>query len=217
MDFALDADIDSAEAPEIGAVSEFPTFEYGKREVMRAGEMIAGELPWNEQSAPDIKKAFMIANRWRDSHAYPMKSVRLSLMAFMRLNGIKGITVARLKRMQAIRKKLRRPNSRFTLNQLQDLGGCRVIVDSVADVGALVEILRKRIRHEIRHEDDYVITPKPDGYRSHHIILSYCGRDGAERYTGRRVEVQVRTRLQTFVGNRSRIDRDISPRRPKGK
>ena len=178
------------------AVSDYPFFEFSKKEVMRAGERIAGDLLWTAQSAPEIQKAFFIANRWRDSHAYPMKSVRLSLAAFMRMNGIEGSVVSRLKRMQAIRKKLSRENSRFTLNQLQDLGGCRVIVNSISDVDKLSKVLKSRLRHEVKRDDDYINSPKPDGYRSHHLILSYFGKGGAAVYNGRSIEVQVRTRLQ---------------------
>jgi hypothetical protein len=91
------------------------------KEVKRAGEIIAGELPWNDETAPQIRDAFHIANNWRDAYAYPMLSLRYSLMWFMRHHNLEGVTVARLKRMQAIRRKLRRiPHN---LSQLQDLGG----------------------------------------------------------------------------------------------
>lgn len=163
---------------------------------MRAGERIAGDLIWNDQSASEIRKAFFVANRWRDSHAYPMKSVRLSLMSFLRRNNVEGNVVARLKRMPAIRKKLQRENSRFTLNQLQDLGGCRVILNSISDVDRFANALKERWRHEIKRDDDYIVSPKPDGYRSRHLILSYRGRADAVVYNGRNIEVQIRTRLQ---------------------
>jgi (p)ppGpp synthase/HD superfamily hydrolase len=112
-----------------GLVSDYPQFGFSKKDVMRSGEAIAQDLLWDENSAPEIRRAFHIANKWRDSHAYPMMSVRLSLMSFMRLNHIDGVVVSRLKRMPAIRKKLGRKNNRFTLHQLQDLAGCRVILD----------------------------------------------------------------------------------------
>jgi hypothetical protein len=177
-----------------GPVSDFPRLEFAMREVKRAGETIAGDLIWNDQTEPNLRRAFSVANNWRDSHAYPMRSVRRGLIWYMGANGIGGTTVARLKRMQAIRKKLRRIP--YGLNQLQDLGGCRAIVPTVSDVNALVQILRERARHLIHHEDDYIASPKLDGYRSHHIIFRFNGKGDAKIYDSRRIEVQVRTRLQ---------------------
>lgn len=175
-------------------VADFPRLEFSNREVMRAGEAIAGDLTWTDESAPEIKRAFQVANNWRDAHAYPMRSVRYQMIWFIRDVGLGGITVARLKRMQAIRKKLRRVG--LNLNQIQDLGGCRAILDSMAEVRALVQTVRDRSRHDKRPEKDYIGEPKPDGYRSHHLILSYRGMGPAKVHDGRRIEVQVRTRLQ---------------------
>jgi hypothetical protein len=90
---------------------------------MRAGKVIAGDLAWNEQSAEEIRHAFLVANNWRDAHAFPMRSVRQQLIWYMGHRNLDGITAARLKRMHAIRKKLKRTDLNKHLNQLQDLGG----------------------------------------------------------------------------------------------
>ena len=63
----------------IGPMSDFPRFEYGMRDIRRAGEVIAGDLRWSEESAPKIREAFQIANSWRNAHAYPMRSIRATL------------------------------------------------------------------------------------------------------------------------------------------
>lgn len=176
-------------------VSQYPRFEYSNKEVKRAGEMIASNIPWTDESAPEIRKAFLIANNWRDAHAYPMRSLRYSVIYYMRQAGLAGITAARLKRMQAIRGKLRR--IKLNLNQLQDLGGCRVILPNIADVQTLTLILRNNVRHDIKAENNYIAGPKEDGYRSHHLIFSFFSRGSDTAiYDGRRIELQVRTRLQ---------------------
>ena len=123
-----------------------------------------------------------------------MRSVRLSVCAYMQACGIQGVTSARLKRMQAIRRKLRR--SPTTLEKLQDLGGCRVILPTMADVQRLTDILRERARHVVRRERDYIATPKIDGFRSHHMMFDYQGRSRAPQHNGIRIELQVRTQLQ---------------------
>ncbi|MBX6745012.1 MAG: hypothetical protein IRY87_23515 [Acetobacteraceae bacterium] len=180
--------------PSFAAVSKFPSFEYSNKQLKRAGKIIASDLVWTDETAPVIREAFQIANSWRDAHAYPMRSLRFSVLHHMRKAELKGITAARLKRMQAIRRKLRR--IKLGLNQLQDLGGCRVILPSISDVHRLVGLLRENIHHTIRAEDDYIANPKDDGYRSHHLIFSYQGKGKTEIYTGKRIELQVRTRLQ---------------------
>src|SRR5258708_718216 len=102
-------------------MSDYPHLQYSKRTVERAGKVIASNLPWNDETEPKIREAFTIANHWRDSHAYPMRSIRHSVIYYMGDIGVKGITAARLKRMQAIRRKLRR--FKYSLQQLQGLGG----------------------------------------------------------------------------------------------
>jgi len=109
------------------AVADFPNFEYSMHEVRHAGDVIAG----SNLLGSDVFQAFKVANNWREAHAYPMRSVRHQMIAYMRLLDIPGVTGARLKRMQAIRRKLRRMG--LHLNQLQDLGGCRAIVPQLSD------------------------------------------------------------------------------------
>lgn len=172
-------------------VADFPRFEYSMHDVRHAGEQIAGSMPLS----PEALQAFKVANNWREAHAYPMRSVHHQLIAYMRQLGIAGVSGARLKRMQAIRRKLQRLG--LHLNQLQDLGGCRAIVPQMADVKNLATALREKSRHELRgNGNDYISSPKPDGYRSHHLIFTYNGLGAAFGYTGRRIEVQIRTQLQ---------------------
>jgi ppGpp synthetase/RelA/SpoT-type nucleotidyltranferase len=181
--------------PDIGPVADYPRFEYSMKEVKRAGEVISGGLPWTPETQPVIRHAFMVANNWRDAHAYPMRSVRYSLLARMRADGLKGISAARLKRMQAIRRKLRRMAG--SLNQLQDLGGCRIVLSSIDEVHALVDAIHAEPRHDLWDEDNYIALPKADGYRSHHLMFKFRGRNElAATHNGRRIEVQLRTRLQ---------------------
>lgn len=177
-------------------MGSYPRSDYSMKAVKRAGEVIAGDLLWTEENAPVIREAFQIANNWRDAHAYPMRSMRAQLISFMRKNNLEGVTAARLKRMQAIRRKLRRPDLPHNLSQLQDLGGCRAILPSIADVHTLLDVLRSRSRHELWREDPYIAEPKDDGYRSHHLRYKFRGKGAASVHDGRRIEVQVRTRLQ---------------------
>lgn len=121
----------------------FPRSAYGKDDVKRAGKLLAQELVWTDDTAPAIREAFRVANSWRDSHAFPMRSIRYHVLHSMRQLSIQGLSAARLKRMKAIRMKLGR--SPVTLDKLQDLGGCRFILPTIADVHALTDALRSRV------------------------------------------------------------------------
>lgn len=165
------------------------------REVRRAGEQLAGKLIWTDSSAPEIRHAFRVANSWRAAHEYPMRSIRAQLGAYVRYFSQDALfPVARLKRMQAIRGKLGRVG--LKLDQLQDLGGCRVILDDCQDVYRLVETIESRSRHSLRRVNDYIDEPRASGYRSYHLIFEYNGLGAAEVHLGRRIEVQIRSSLQ---------------------
>ncbi len=57
--------------------------------------------------------------------------------------------------------------------------------------------MRERSPHGIRREWDYIKNPKDDGCRSHHISLEFqANSKNDEAYAGRRIELQIRTRLQ---------------------
>ncbi|HST76230.1 MAG TPA: hypothetical protein VLJ20_12715, partial [Acetobacteraceae bacterium] len=126
----------------------FPRRSYSDIDVKEAGRIIAGDVIWTEESAPHIREAFAVANSWRDSHDFPMRSIRHSVIRFMYRRAIQGISAARLKRMKAIRMKLTRIP--VGLHQLQDLGGCRFILPTIADVHKLTAILKAELPHTLR-------------------------------------------------------------------
>ncbi len=175
-------------------MEDFPRSSYSDVDVKKAGRIIAGHMIWTDESAPLIREAFAVANSWRDSHAFPMRSIRHSVIRYMYNQEIQGISAARLKRMKAIRMKLDRIH--VGLHQLQDLGGCRFILPTIADVQKLTGILRAQLPHTLRSEKNYIAEPKSDGYRSQHMMYTYIGRKGRVIYDGRRIELQVRTKLQ---------------------
>ena len=124
-----------------------------------------------------------------------MRSIRCQLIYFLGENNIIGVSAARLKRMQAIKNKLRRLK-KLKLDMIQDLGGCRVVLPTVLDVRAIGDILKDRSRHELIRENDYIKDPKKDGYRSHHLMFSFNGKVEREIFSGTQIEIQLRTVLQ---------------------
>lgn len=178
-------------------MNDYPHLAYSMNAVRKAGIVLAGDIVVGAETSPpetEILQTFAIAHSWRNSHVYPMTSVRSSLIHRMRAAGIVGITASRPKRMSSIRKKLRRFDVK--LDQINDLAGCRAILDDSDGVRRLIEACRSNFPHEIRQEYPYIEQPKADGYRSHHMVFNFSGGNGVAEFAGRRVELQVRTRLQ---------------------
>jgi len=73
---------------------------------------------------------------------------------------------------------------------MQDVGGCRAVLDSQEQVQRVVERFFANSRRRNQRPDkirNYVAEPRDSGYQAIHIYT---------RYHGRRIEVQLRTRDQ---------------------
>ena len=84
---------------------------------------------------------------------------------------------------------------------MQDVGGLRVIVPTVAHVHKLRKYYKGKTNpHELCDEYDYIMTPKDDGYRGIHLVYKYKSTQSrnpvAKGYDGLRIELQLRTELQ---------------------
>ena len=75
---------------------------------------------------------------------------------------------------------------------LMDVAGVRVICSYINDVDSLVELLRQQDDLEIIRIKDYIAHPKPNGYRSLHVIvrIPVYFMDSKQMIP---VEVQIRT------------------------
>lgn len=177
-------------------MADFPPPEYSKKAVVRAGVALSGTLQHHPEKFDEYVRLFRIAHDWRSSHMPPLDRITRELQANIRKTNVPAVIGARVKRMWSIRRKLAR--STTTLVQMQDIGGCRAIVPSMGDLNKLVAHYREGgSRHDLRGDTSYVTAPKPDGYRSHHIVLGYSAPNFAtEALNGRRIEVQIRTQLQ---------------------
>ena len=107
----------------------------------------------------------------------------------------------RLKEKRSIEDKLRRLGFTDSIvnarNELQDIAGIRVICYFVNDIYNMVNILKRQTDLVVIKEKDYIQSPKPNGYRSLHLVLGipvYC-LDTMEYFP---VEVQFRTMAMDF-------------------
>ena len=166
-----------------------PSFTRG--EVNRAGFVLLDQTV-DEQ----VKTAALeVINHWRACHTYPINTFQATLRWRVRKVCENPLVATRLKRLPSISKKLE-ANYGMQLARMQDVGGLRAVVDTVAQVRKLQGIYSDGgLIHELTGLDDYIANPKPSGYRSLHLIYRYRN-PIAPLYNGLSLELQFRTRLQ---------------------
>ena len=102
----------------------------------------------------------------------------------------------RIKKKESIEQKLARRGCECDVESardcLTDISGIRVICYFVRDIYAVVSLLKKQTDIVVIKECDYISNPKPNGYRSYHIVFGVpvYHTDGMEYYP---VEIQLRT------------------------
>ncbi len=75
---------------------------------------------------------------------------------------------------------------------LQDIAGCRVIVDTLEELELLSSLIIDHFNVAANDVKDHISIAKEDGYRSRHFRV----RRNTSQYDGLRCEIQLRTRLQ---------------------
>ena len=102
-----------------------------------------------------------------------------------------------LKRAPTILGKLvREPN--MQLSTMQDIAGCRAVLDSVTQLRAVQERFKTET---IVRLDDYIERPKASGYRGVHLVVRYTDRHGGSRSEfsfGRRSSMTGRSPLSRW-------------------
>lgn len=113
------------------------------------------------------------------------------------INGIKS----RLKRLDSIQEKLHRKQLPFDMRTIEthihDVAGVRVVCAFVEDVYLLAEALLKQDDVMLIEKKDYIANPKPNGYRSLHLIVTVPIFLEHEKRV-MQVEIQLRTIAMDF-------------------
>jgi hypothetical protein len=173
------------------------TPEYAKKRVNSSGRLIlmdASELEEGDMW-DDYFNALGVVNNWRSSHAFPLNTFQTGLRRRGKALDKNCLVAQRIKRLSSIEAKL----SRFptmTLSQMQDIGGCRAILDNIGSVKKLCKAYAEsEIKHKLHHSDDYLLHPKDSGYRGVHLVYRYYS-DKSEIYNSLLIEMQIRSQLQ---------------------
>lgn len=107
----------------------------------------------------------------------------------------------RIKKPMSIAQKLRRKGAPVTVDSisqtLNDVAGIRVICSFVDDIYAVAEMLTRQDDVRLIEKKDYIQNPKPNGYRSLHLVLEVPVFFSTHKEP-MRVEVQIRTVAMDF-------------------
>ncbi|TCS39816.1 GTP diphosphokinase [Reinekea marinisedimentorum] len=131
----------------------------------------------------DYKKIAKLLDEKRIDRQNYIQKVQDIITAEVESAGIKAEIQGRAKHIYSIWRKMKRKNIGFS--QVYDIRAFRILVPKVQDCYAVLGIVHSLWRHIPREFDDYIASPKQNGYRSLHTAVI-----GPE---GKVVEIQIRT------------------------
>ncbi len=122
----------------------------------------------------------------------------------------------RIKKPKSIAEKLARYGHKVSIESafenLNDVAGVRVICSFIEDIYTISDMLTRQDDIRLVQVKDYIKNPKPNGYRSYHMIIEIpVFFSDHKQYM--RVEVQIRTMAMDFwasLEHRVRYKNDIS-------
>lgn len=207
-------------------MKNWPTQKYSRSDVAAAGVVLAKGVPdysdlelereskWfdysdirrsytaYERARQEYEQALRVVNNWRAIHGFPLNAFQVRLRRCARNIHPHALVSQRTKRVVSIAAKIREMG--IKLPTIQDIAGCRAILETVAQVRELHSryyAFDPQTREGVygKHKGrlkDYIVAPKPKtGYRSLHLVFEYCS-ERDDTYNGLKIEVQLRTRLQ---------------------
>lgn len=105
------------------------------------------------------------------------------LLDSLRQQGIEADVYGRPKHIYSIWRKMQKKHLQF--DQLFDIRAVRILTHNLKDCYAALGVVHAKWRHIASEFDDYVATPKPNGYQSIHTVVI-----GPEH---KNVEIQIRS------------------------
>lgn len=117
-----------------------------------------------------------------------------------RYNPIEHIK-SRIKTPESIVKKLKKNGYESTIDNMvkyvNDIAGIRVICSFTSDIYQIAEMITNQSDIKIISVKDYIVNPKPSGYKSYHMLVTvpvYL----SDRIVDTKVEIQIRTVAMDF-------------------
>lgn len=163
---------------------------YSKGVVSKAGATMVSPA----SSLSEREQAKEVVNYWREIHGEVLQR------ALEDIEGLDSVdetvlVAGRIKKLDTIIDKLRRPLTPSELHTIYDIAGCRLIVEDSSRLEAVCrELSELPVYDEAKtRKHDYIARPRSSGYRGRHVILHYEDLASGHRLF---VEVQVRTKMQ---------------------
>jgi len=175
--------------PCVGMSRAIPLF---KRNVVNAcARAFVNDDLWGH----DLDHALEVINNWRSSHSFPLNTFAVRLRRKGREIDPDCLVAQRIKRLSSIVHKIKRFPT-ISLSQMQDIGGCRVVLTTCDDVRELVKVysVGSDIKHTLLRTDDYISNPQGSGYRGVHLIFKYYSDKNAV-YNDLKIEMQIRSQF----------------------
>lgn len=155
-----------------------------------ANRLGVGQIKWEMEdlafrySHPDIYKkiACLLEERRREREDY-LQLVIKELNHALAEDNVKSEVSGRIKHIYSIWRKMQKKHVEFS--EIYDVRAVRILVSSIQDCYTALGTVHRLWRHIPKEFDDYIATPKANGYRSLHTAVI-----GPK---GRALEVQIRT------------------------
>ena len=130
-----------------------------------------------QEISQDLKQNFP------DRAPYTKKIIELLEQTLAKESLTKIKITGRIKNTYSIYRKMERKNTSF--ENIYDISAIRIFADTIADCYNILSIVHSHWKHLPEEFDDYIASPKPNGYQSIHTAII-----GPEN---RIVEIQIRT------------------------
>ena len=129
------------------STSQWIAPQFSRAEVDRAGRLLAQNGVTADPLV--IGHALDVLNNWRSSHGFPLNTLQMALRKRSASICEVPIVAQRLKRVPSIIHKLKR-FPKMNLSRMQDLGGARAVLPTMANVDRLRDVyLQRRTRHRL--------------------------------------------------------------------
>lgn len=140
------------------------------------------DLSFHNLHPDDYKKIAKSLHERRVDREKFVTEFMAQLKTMLSKEGIKADISGRAKHIYSIYRKMQRKGVGY--DEIYDAIALRILVDSIEDCYKALSIVHAEWKHVPHEFDDYVATPKANGYQSVHTVVTPAGRN---------VEIQIRT------------------------
>ena len=158
------------------------------------------ELPMFYDEVEEWKRVMLMYDSALKQINTKIEILNNEFKAYHQYNPIEHIST-RLKSPQSIAKKMRHNNKELTVENvvkyINDVAGVRIICSFTSDIYRIADLIGKQSDVQILKVKDYIITPKPNGYTSYHMIVSVPV-FLSNTMVNTKVEIQIRTIAMDF-------------------